>query len=61
MARDSKTKDGPKEGAKREQGAKRQEAFTERQRRAGLVKWQRWVTPAEADALAAFLDKMRGA
>lgn len=44
----------PKEGAK-----KRQAAFTERQKLAGLLKWQRWVTPTEADALDALLHKMR--
>ena len=45
---------GPKEGAK-----KRQKEFTERQRLAGRLKWQKWVTPTEADALDALLSQMR--
>lgn len=45
---------GPKEGAK-----KRQAAFTERQKLAGLLKWQKWVTPTEADALDALLSQLR--
>lgn len=56
---------GPKDGAKRKpegraQVAARQAKLTAARKAAGLIKWQRWVTRCEAEALDAMLGKMRG-